>query len=92
MTQLELLEQNLKLLLESYQALRQENADLRVKNEDLREDAIRDKAEIRELRDRVNKLRMARALSETDESREAAKRQLTALIGKIDRALEVLKQ
>lgn len=79
------------MLLERYVALEKQNADLQLRLEDLREDAIRDKKEIADLRDRVRKLEIARALSETDESRQHAKQQITSIINRIDRAMEALK-
>lgn len=79
------------MLLERYVALEEQNADLQLRLEDLREDAIRDKKEIADLRDRVRKLEIARALSETDESRQHAKQQITSIINRIDRAMEALK-
>lgn len=92
MEALDQLERNLHLLLERCDALERENHDLRLRNEDMREDAIRDKDEIASLRERVNKLLIARGLGDTDEKRELAKQQINGIIRKIDKALEIIKQ
>lgn len=59
---------------------------------DREEDLINAHAEIRRLRDENKKLLVARALSETDAGRDEAKRQITSIIGQIDRAMEVLRR
>lgn len=86
------LEQSLTELLERYRQLREENHELRLTITDQKENLIAAYAEIKSLRDQNHKLLIARGLGETDETREAAKQQLTRIIHRIDTALEVLQR
>lgn len=86
------LEESIKQLLAKYQQLLAAYEDLRQKDMDLRQELIDTHAELKSLREKNRQLLIARSLSETDESREAAKQQLTRLINQVDHALEVLKK
>lgn len=92
MESLSVLEQSLSQLLEQYRQLRKDNEDLRLSLADKQEDLINAHAEIKSLRERVQLLSIARGLSETDESRDYAKQQLSLIIRQIDKALEVLQK
>lgn len=92
MDSLSQLETTVRELLDRYQQLKAENEDLRLRLTDREEDLIQAHAELKTLRERNRTLTIARSLSETDESREAARQQLTAIISQVDKALAVLKQ
>lgn len=92
MEPLQRLEQSIRTLLEKYQQERAANQELTLRLADREEDLINAHAEIRRLRDENKKLLVARALSETDAGRDEAKRQITSIIGQIDRAMEVLRR
>lgn len=86
------LEQTVRELLDKYQQLRAENEDLRLRLTDREEDLVNAHAELKTLREKNRMLTIARSLSETEESREQAKQQLSAIIAQVDKAISVLKQ
>lgn len=86
------LEQSIEQLLVKYRQLLVDFEDLRQKNIDLRQEIIASHAELQSLKEKNRQLLIARSLSETDETRENAKQQLTRIIAQIDRAMEVLKK
>lgn len=86
------LEESVRALLTRCQQLQAENEELRLRLSDREEDLINAHAELKEVRERNRSLLIARSLSETEESREAARQQLSAIIAQVDRALTVLKQ
>lgn len=86
------LEESVRALLARCQQLQAENEDLRLRLSDREEDLVNAHADLKELRERNRALLTARSLSETEESREAARQQLNAIIAQVDRALMVLKQ
>lgn len=91
MTQLDELTANLSVLIERYQVLEQENRELRQLTEQQRTEMVRTHSELVELQQRYRQLEIAHAVSATAENRERAKSQLTAMIQRVDRVIDVLK-
>ena len=85
------LSQNVHLLLERYEALREENARLREDVEKQREELIRTHSELAALQQQNRRIATANALSSAEGSEEAVKR-LNALIAQVDRAIDALKR
>jgi hypothetical protein len=92
MEALDSLAQNVELLLSRYADLQRENRELREANENQRQEMMRTHSELVELQQRYRHLSQAAAMVGSPEERELAKRRLTALIDKVDKAIEVLKQ
>lgn len=85
------LSQNLRELLERYEALQRENAALRLDAEKQREELIRTHAELVELQKQNKRIAVANAMSAAENSEEATKR-LNALIAQVDRAISALRR
>lgn len=83
--------QNVRVLLERYEALQQENAALREDVERQRQELIRTHSELVELQQKNRRLATANAMSSAESSEEATKR-LNALIAQVDRAIAALKR
>lgn len=92
MKEIEALSANVELLIERYQALREENERLRQLSEQQRDEMMRTHSELLELQQRYRQLSIAHTVSATAENRERAKQQITSLIQRVDRAIEILKQ
>lgn len=92
MKEIEALSANVELLIERYQALREENERLRQLSEQQRDEMMRTHSELLELQQRYRQLSIAHTVSVTAENRERAKQQITSLIQRVDRAIEILKQ
>ena len=82
---------NVRLLLERYEALQQENASLREDIERQRQELIRTHSELVELQQKNRRLATANAMTSAENSEEATKR-LNTLIAQVDRAIAVLKK
>ena len=91
MVALEELSANLRVLLERYEALQQENAQLREDVEKQREELIRTHSELLELQQKNRRLATANAMSSAETVEEATKR-INALIAQVDRAIAALKR
>ena len=91
MVALEELSANLRVLLERYEALQQENAQLREDVEKQREELIRTHSELLELQQKNRRLATANAMSSAETAEEATKR-INALIAQVDRASAALKR
>lgn len=85
------LSQNVQLLLERYDALRQENARLQEDVERQRQELIRTHSELVELQQKNRRIATANALISAEGAEEATKR-LNALIAQVDRAIAALKR
>ena len=85
------LSENVHLLLERYEALRQENARLRADSERQREELIRTHSELLELQQQNKRLATVNAMTSA-ESRELAEKRISALIAQVDRAISALKR
>lgn len=83
--------QNVHLLLERYEALREENARLRADIEKQREELIRTHSELLELQQKNKRIAVANGLISAEGSEEAYKR-INALIAQVDRAIAALKR
>lgn len=92
MKEIEALSANIELLIERYQSLREENERLRQVSEQQRDEMMRTHSELLELQQRYRQLSIAHTVSATAENRERAKQQITSLIQRVDRAIEILKQ
>lgn len=92
MKEIEALSANVELLIERYLALREENERLRQLTEQQRDEMMRTHSELLELQQRYRQLSIAHTVSATAENRERAKQQITSLIQRVDRAIEILKQ
>ena len=82
---------NVRLLLERYEALQQENAALRDDIERQRNELIRTHGELVELQQKNRRLAVVNAMTSAENSEEATKR-LNALIAQVDRAIAALKK
>ena len=82
---------NVRLLLERYEALQQENASLREDIERQRQELIRTHSELVELQQKNRRLATANAMTSAENREEATKR-LNTLIAQVDRAIAVLKK
>ena len=91
MQALDELSQNLHLVLERYEALRQENAALREDAERQRQELIRTHSELLELQQKNRRIAVVNAMTSAENSEEATKR-LNALIAQVDRAIAALKR
>ena len=91
MQALDELSANLRVLLERYEALQQENARLRVDAEKQREELIRTHSELLELQQKNRRMATANAMSSAETAEEATKR-INALIAQVDRAIAALKR
>ena len=91
MQALEELSQNVRLLLERYEALQEENARLREDVERQRQELIRTHSELQEWKQKNRRMATANALSSAETAEEATKR-LNALIAQVDRAIAALKR
>lgn len=87
---MEELERAINLLIAKVHLLEEENRDLTDRLNDAREDSIKDRAELAELRQLVRKLRLADALSATDKA--GARRYIDSIITRIDDTLELMKE
>ncbi|MBR1480449.1 MAG: hypothetical protein IJ609_00760 [Paludibacteraceae bacterium] len=93
MEALETLRENIGQLLERYEQLRQENVHLHEEVERQRQEIMRTHNEYVQLEKQYRQENVAAAIAGADEEkRQQAKQQLTGLINKIDRAMELLKQ
>ena len=85
------LSQNIRVLLERYEALQQENARLREEAEKQRQELIRTHSELLELQKKNRRIATANVLSSAESAEEATKR-INALIAQVDRAIAALKR
>lgn len=85
------LSQNVRVLLERYEALQQENATLRLDIEKQRQELIRTHSELLELQQKNRRIATANALTAVESQEEAYKR-VNALIAQVDRAIAALKK
>ena len=85
------LSQNIRVLLERYEALKQENAQLRLDIDKQRQELIRTHSELLEMQQQNRRIVTANALSSAEGAEEATKR-LNALIAQVDRAIVALKR
>lgn len=85
------LSQNVHLLLERYEALREENTRLREDVERQRQELIRTHSELAALQLQNRRIATANAMSSAEGTEEAYKR-INALIAQVDRAIDALKR
>lgn len=85
------LSQNVRDLLERYEALQQENARLKEDIEKQRQELIRTHSELQELQQKNRRIAVVNAMNTAENSEEATKR-LNALIAQINRAINALKR
>lgn len=88
---LALLEENVTALLHAYREQQKELRLLREANVRQREELIQTHRELSELQDAYKRLNTAATMVGAGENREQAKRQITALIQKIDKALALIQ-
>lgn len=91
MQALDELSQNIRALLERYEALQQENARLRDEAERQRQELIRTHGELLELQQKSRRMATANAMTSAETQEEAMKR-INALIAQVDRAIQALKR
>lgn len=91
MVVLDELSQNIRVLLERYEALQQENAQLKEHIENQRQELIRTHSELLDLQQKNRRLATANAMSSAETAEEATKR-INALIAQVDRAIAALKR
>ena len=91
MQALEDLSQNVRLLLERYVALQEENARLKEDAERQRNELIRTHSELVNLQQQNKRLATA-GVMESAESKELALKRVNALIAQVERAIAALKR
>lgn len=91
MTSLDQLEQNVKALIARCEELEAANKALQTTNDEQRQEIVRSHSEMNAMRQELRQLRTAHILTTTPENREKAKQQISALIARVDQAIEVLK-
>ena len=91
MQSLDELSQNVRVLLERYVALQQENASLREENERQRDELIRAHGDLQQLQQQYRRLGTVNALT-TIESKDVALKRVNALIAQVDRAISALRR
>lgn len=92
MSELETLQQNVSALIARYRELEEENSRLLQLTERQRDEIMRTHSEFVEIQAKYKQLQIAHAVSATAENRERAKQQISALIQRVDYAIDVLKQ
>lgn len=85
------LSQNVHLLLERYEALREENTRLHEDVERQRQELIRTHSELAALQLQNRRIATANAMRSAEGTEEAYKR-INALIAQVDRAIDALKR
>lgn len=85
------LSQNVRVLLERYEALQQENARLREDAERQRNELVQAHGELVALQQQNRRLATVNALTMAESREEAAKR-INALIAQVDRAIAALNR
>lgn len=85
------LSNNVHILLERYEALREENARLKEDVERQRQELIRTHSELQELQQKNRRIATANAMSAAEGNEEALKK-INALIAQVDRAIAALKR
>lgn len=85
------LSQNIRALLERYEALQKENARLREDVERQRNELIRTHSELQQLQQLNRRIATANAMTAAEGKEEALKR-INALIAQVDRAITALKK
>lgn len=91
MDSLDQLEQNVRVLIARCDELEQANKALLTTNEEQRQEIVRSHSELNAMQQELRQLRTAHTLTTTPENREKAKQQISALIARVDQAIEVLK-
>ncbi len=91
MTSLDQLEQNVRALLNRCAELEAANKALQTTNDEQRQEIVRSHSELNAMQQELRQLRTAHTLTATPENREKAKQQISALIARVDQAIEVLK-
>lgn len=86
------LEQSMNSLIARYQQALRQIDELREANGHQREELIRTHSELVELQKSYKTLQTAHALSADSPERTQAKKQLAAIISKVDKTLELLKE
>jgi len=86
------LEQSVANLLAKYQEAQARIGELREANGHQRDELIRTHAELVELQNRYRTLQTAHALSTDAPERTQARKQISAIISKVDKTLELLKE
>ena len=86
------LEQSVANLLAKYQEAQARIGELEEANGHQREELIRTHAELVELQNRYRTLQTAHALSTDAPERTQARKQISAIISKVDKTLELLKE
>ena len=96
MDSLSSLEQNILQLLNQYQELQEQVRLLKEENIRQREEILNSHSELQQLKIEYNRQQAAHALNFNDqqnkEEPQKAKQKLTAIISRVDKALELLKQ
>ena len=91
MQQLDELEQNIRALLAERDRLQTECARLTDQNKSLEDKVYAQRRMLDDLRAEHHRLQAARALSETDESKQAARRMIDTVIARVDKAIEIVR-
>ena len=91
MDSLATLENNVRALIARCAELEATNKALLTTNDEQRQELVRSHSEINALQQELRQLRTAHTLTATPENREKAKQQISALIARVDQAIDVLK-
>ena len=86
------LEQSVGSLIAQYKEAQRQIDELRENNGHQREELIRTHAELVDLQNKYKALQTAHALTSDSPERSAARKQISAIISKVDKTLELLKE
>lgn len=88
--EIELLQRNIRTLLDRYADLKKQVGILEAANKAQREQLLTTSAELVAYRQKYDNLRTAHAMTAATEDKERAKRQISALITKIDNTIRLI--
>lgn len=92
MSPLDQLESHVSQLLDERRQLREECSQLKQQNGLLEDKVFELRKQLEQLRERHRQLQCARALSESDERKQDARRMIDSILGRIDKAIETIRQ
>lgn len=86
------IQQQVKRLIKLHDSLKEENKSLKSSNNSLKEELQKQKKAIAELEERNKVLKIAKRLSDTNESTTEHRKKINELLREIDRCIALLKQ
>ena len=86
------LQQRIRRILELYTSQKTENEQLRKQNKDLDEKVQRDKDQLKELKDKYNKLKVSKTLVASSGDVHEAKLKINRMVREIDKCIALLNR